>query len=341
MKILKRLGAVFFALALALSLAAVVWLNIPVPSALNQTDPSINFANKHGGGGAQFTGEFIQYNGNNMHYVSAGEGEVVLFLHGFPSYWYSLVRPMTALKEDYRVVAIDGLGKGLSDVPEDDEAYTMDNMTAHIKALIDHLGEEKVHLVGHDWGTGLAFGLAQLYPERIKTLTMMSAPPQSVLVELITSKADQRKTFSYIDYFRQANPLLLWGMNVEESIWQTAFEPLIKKGQLQTAEGEFFRHAASDPKRVNAHINWYKMNIPKLDDITEKDYWPHRKATVATPSLFIWGKDDFLINADTITELKSVVPNLTTLELDGVGHRPQFENPEAVSKAIRALLERH
>lgn len=322
-------------------LCAVIWMHLPVKSNTSGSDPAIDTANQLQTGKAIFKGDFFEFNGNKMHYVSAGKGDMVLFLHGFPSFWYSLIRPMQALKENYRVVAIDGLGKGRSDVPSNLDAYSMENMTQHIVALIDHLGANKVHLVGHDWGNALAFGIAQRYPQRVKTLTGMSAPPQSVLLELVTTNDEQKEIFAYVDYFRKANPLLLWAMNTEQRIWESSYKPLAEKGLISEQEGMLFRGAASNPKRIDAHINWYRANLPRFDEVTDQDFWPKRKAKVSAPTLFIWGGYDHLITPDTIAELESITDNLSLLELEGVGHRPQFEEPDKVIEAIKLLLLAH
>ena len=163
----------------------------------------------------------------------------------------------------------------------------------------------------------------------------MSAPPQSVLLELVSSNDEQREIFSYVDYFRKANPLLLWAMNVEDRIYQNSYKPLVEKGFITVEEGALFRAAASNPKRINAHINWYRANLPPFDTFTDMDFWPKRKARVAAPTLFIWGQDDHLITEDTIAELSSVTENLKLLELEHVGHRPQFERSEDVINAVR------
>lgn len=341
MKKRTQIGLGALGLLVVAAISAVIWMYLPVSTDISGPDEAVVYANQQSIQGAAFEGAFFEFDGKRMHYVSAGDGDVVLFLHGFPSFWYSLIRPMAALKDGYRVVAIDGLGKGRSDVPRDLNAYSMENMTQHIVALIDHLGADKVHLVGHDWGNALAFGIAQRYPARVKTLTGMSAPPQSVLLELITTNEEQKDLFSYVNYFRKANPLLLWALNTEERIYDGSFKPLVDKGLLTAEEGLLFRQAASDPKRVNAHINWYRANLPFFDEITDQDFWPKRKARVNAPTLFIWGNDDPLITSDTVAEMASITDNLTLLELEDVGHRPQFEKPEAVISAIKLLLSQH
>ena len=73
-------------------------------------------------------------------------GEVVLFIHGFPTIWYSMIRPMEHMRADYRVVAIDGLGAGLSDAPSDVEPYKLAAMADHLDALIDEAVPASIRL---------------------------------------------------------------------------------------------------------------------------------------------------------------------------------------------------
>lgn len=338
MNIFKKVLLTVTAGLLISAVSALTWSVLPVTTDRSQPDPAVIYANQNSHGGPAFSESYFEYNDKTLHYVEAGQGDIVLFFHGFPSFWYSLIRPMQVLKNSHRVIAIDGIGKGLSDVPTELDAYTLEAMSAHIIALLDHLGANKVHVVGHDWGTALAFGLAQRHPERIKSAVGMSAPPQSVLLELLTNSDKQRQTFSYVDYFKQANPLLLMAMNAEQRLWQSSFEPLVLAGHMTAEEGLLFREESAKVKRVNAHINWYRANLPSFDNITERDYWPARKARIDVPALFIWGKDDQLISDDTIDELQSVAAQLQLLPLRSVGHRPQFENDDLVINAIQKFL---
>lgn len=341
MTVFKKLCLGLGATLAAALCAGAIWTALPVTPAQDKPDPSVIHANAQNKGGPEFTEAYFEHAGKRLHYVEAGSGEVVLFLHGFPSYWYSLIRPMQALKNDYRVVAIDGLGKGLSDVSTDLDDYKLANMVEHIERLIDHLGENRVHLVGHDWGHGLAFALAAKYPERVKSLTGMSAPPQSVMLELVETNSAQRDIFSYVDYFKRAHPLLLAALDVEQQIYDGSFAPLVEAGQMTTEEGQLFRQEASNPKKVQAHINWYKANLPDFDNITDDAFWPKRKARVEAPLLFIWGTDDIVVTADTVAELRSVSSEFTELKLEGVGHRPQFERADEVIDALYAHIGKH
>ncbi len=170
----------------------------------------------------------------------------------------------------------------------------------------------------------------------------MSAPPGPVLLELLLKSEKHRQTFDYINTFRKANPPLLLMMNVGQQIWEGSYKPLLDEGLITEEEASLFVNAASDPKRINAHISWYRANIPKFDEISDESFWPSRNTHVTSPAMFIWGEDDFLISPEVIAELHKLTGNeLELLSLKGVKHRPQFEADEAVIDALHAFLAKH
>src|SRR5689334_6876362 len=88
-----------------------------------------------------------------LHYVEAGEGPLIVLLHGFPEFWYGWRRQIEPLAAaGFRVVAPDTRGYNLSSKPEDFEAYGVDLLAADIRGLLGELGAESAMLVGHDWG---------------------------------------------------------------------------------------------------------------------------------------------------------------------------------------------
>src|SRR5690242_19712359 len=96
-----------------------------------------------------------------LHYVEAGEGPLIVLLHGFPEFWYGWrlqIEPLAAA--GFRVVAPDMRGYNLSTRPESVEAYDTNHLTADIQALIQERGAESAMLVGHDWGGSVAWATA-------------------------------------------------------------------------------------------------------------------------------------------------------------------------------------
>lgn len=338
MRKVKKIGLSILVLALLGTASAVTWSLIPAQADAPRPDPTLAHANKVGADTHPFRESYFEYADHKLHYVEAGNGELILFLHGFPSYWFSFIRQMETLKTGYHVVAIDGLAAGKSEAPLDVDAYRLENMAAHVNALIDHLGAKKVHLVGHDWGSTFAFGFAQRYPDRVASVTGLSAPPQNALLNLLQSDPALRKTSDYIERLKQLNPLLIVALGGDKRVWTGAFQPLVEKGYLSVEEGEVFREPTGNPKRINAHINWYRANIPAFDAIGDKDFWPSRDARLTMASQIIWGEKDRVFAKEYATAAAAAADDMRLLPLKDVGHWPQFERPKIVTEAIAKLI---
>ncbi|KAH7517049.1 hypothetical protein FEM48_Zijuj09G0020500 [Ziziphus jujuba var. spinosa] len=119
----------------------------------------------------------IPTNGINLHVASIGTGPVVLFLHGFPELWYSWRHQLLSLSAlGYRAIAPDLRGYGDSDAPPSAASYTAHHIVGDLVGLLDHLGIDKVFLVGHDWGAIVAWYLCLFRPDRVKALVNLSVP---------------------------------------------------------------------------------------------------------------------------------------------------------------------
>ena len=117
-----------------------------------------------------WTSQYIQTNGVTLHYVTQGEGPLMLMLHGFPEFWYSWRHQIPEFAQDYKVVALDLRGYNDSEKPQDVSAYQMKELIADVKGVIEGLGYESCVLVGHDWGAGIAWSFAYAYPELLEKL---------------------------------------------------------------------------------------------------------------------------------------------------------------------------
>src|SRR5205085_2127295 len=148
----------------------------------------------------------IDTNGIKMHIAEAGEGPLVLMLHGFPELWYSWRHQLPALAEaGYHAVAPDVRGYGRTDAPKPIEAYSMKEMTADAVGVLDALGEQTAVVVGHDWGAPMAWNSAVLYPDRFGAVVGMSVPymPRSPMPPLQLMRQMFANNFFYIIYFQQ------------------------------------------------------------------------------------------------------------------------------------------
>jgi len=148
----------------------------------------------------------IKTNGINMHIAEAGAGPLVLMLHGFPELWYSWRHQIPALAEaGYHAVAPDVRGYGQSDAPQPIEAYAMTEHLADAAGILDALGAETAVVVGHDWGSPMAWTSALTYPERYRAVVGLSVPfiPRSPAPPMQLFKQIFQDNFFYMLYFQE------------------------------------------------------------------------------------------------------------------------------------------
>ena len=123
-----------------------------------------------------FESHYLELNGLNYHYLDEGEGEVVLMLHGNPTWSFYYRNLVLALRSHYRIIVPDHIGCGLSDKPAKDiYPYTLERRVSDLEALLQHLGiQDNINLVVHDWGGMIGMVYATRYPESIKRMIVMN-----------------------------------------------------------------------------------------------------------------------------------------------------------------------
>ena len=290
---------------------------------------------------SEFTDHYFDFDGITLHYVEAGSGPLVIFYHGFPLFWFSFHRQITALKDHYRVVAVDGLGVNLSSKPTDLEKYKLVNLAAQLDALADDLAPgESFSLVGHDWGGALAWSFAQAYPDRLEKVIGINAPPTNQLLHLLQTNEEQRKRSSYMWLMRGGKTHTLITENGARRLWKNAYAKFRGLPHFTKAHDETFREALAIPGAVDGGINWYRANIPLLQDLEEAECWPSPTASTPVPALLIWGETDTTFVAEFIDELDQYATNLEVKRLPDVGHTPMLEAPSLTTSIIEEFLAR-
>src|SRR3954469_6153183 len=123
---------------------------------------------------------YAQLDGIKLHYAESGSGEtLVILLHGFPEFWYSWRHQLPVIGAKYHAVAPDLRGYNLSDKPPRVEDYSMELLVKDVLGLVRHFGASKAAIVGHDWGAGLAWAVAQMHPEYVWKLAALQVPPMA------------------------------------------------------------------------------------------------------------------------------------------------------------------
>lgn len=286
-----------------------------------------------------FQSKWLQANGIRMHYLEAGRGETVIFLHGFPYFsgsWYRLMEPISQCQ---RVISPDNRGFGFSDKPSDAAHYRLPVLTEDVRQLVLSLKlNSPPVIVGHDWGGALAWAFAQSYPDLVKKLVVINAPPFNVLLDSLKQHATQREASKYVGLIKSRLSEWYFWFRGPDILWSEKLEEARRAGDLSDAFKDAYMLAWSTPGAANGAANWYRANIPEFDAITEQDYLPEYGDSIDVPSLLIWSERDPAFVAETLQTTKDSIRHLNVITLDTDSHAPFIDEPQNVYPVISEFL---
>ena len=204
---------------------------------MEQSDPAVSFANANKTGAIGYEEGYFGSGDNRLHYVEAGQGPLIILYHGFPSFWYSWFDQMEVLKGQYRVVAVDGLGSGLSAKPQEPEFYKLKALSKQLDDLARHLaGDERYVLIGHDWGSVLALSYAQAYPDRLHRVIGMNAPPLNMFLKFLAQSSEQQNRSAYMTRIKDTTIEQIRTTDGGKRMAQMGYSNLGRRGDLSAAE---------------------------------------------------------------------------------------------------------
>jgi epoxide hydrolase 4 len=282
----------------------------------------------------------VDSDGINIHYLEAGEGEVMVFLHGYPFYalgWDNLLRPFSAF---YHVVAPDNRGYNLSDKPANVEDYKLCKLVDDVAALADKVSpNDKIILVGHDWGGALAWTFAKVYPQRVSKIIVINAPPTNVLLDSLKDDPEQQKASAYMNILKGGKVELLFEQAGPEMLWNYGFNKLYAAGKLDDTFKQAFFSAWQQPQALKSALNWYRANIPAFDKIDEDSYFPPKGTRIKVPSLLIWTENERTFSRGNIDKTAELADDIVVEWILDSGHSPFLDKPEQVVEKIMTFLQ--
>jgi epoxide hydrolase 4 len=285
-----------------------------------------------------FSDGYVQVNGVRLHYVSAGQGLLILFLHGFPEFWYAWKNQLTEFSKDHRAVALDMRGFNLSDKPSDVSAYQLNVLVEDIRAFAAHLSRgEKFILVGHDWGGFVAWAFAIAHPDALAKLVIINAPHPAVFARLLTSDCGQQQASGYMEIFRSAQAEQILSANNFDVLVTKVMVFGSKDGLLPEDRPEYIK-AWSQPGALTGGLNYYRAN--RLSDAPTGDAANPSHFMVKVPTLVIWGEKDPAMVPQNLDGLAEFVPRLTIKRLPEASHWLVHRQSAEVNTYIRNFIRR-
>jgi pimeloyl-ACP methyl ester carboxylesterase len=292
-----------------------------------------------------FQSQYAEVNGIRLHYVSVGKGKLIMFVHGFPEFWYEWEIQLIEFGQDYQAVAPDLRGYNLSSKPSDVEKYHVKYLIEDLRALADNLGHEKFIMVGHDWGGGVAWSAAMRHPELLEKLVIINSPHPAVFARELLNNPDQQKASQYMLMLRSAEAERV----LSENNFARLSDVLVQFGsKWEMSEERRLKYidAWSQPGALTGSLNYYRAS-PLYPPTSTEDKeqiksilnLPKEMLAVRVPTLVIWGEQDRALLTGNLDGLEEYIEDLTLKRIPDGTHWVIHEQPELVNTLIREFIK--
>lgn len=265
-------------------------------------------------------------NGVRLHYVTAGEGEPVVLLHGWPQTWYEWRHVVPDLATEYTVVAPDLRGMGDSEKPRG--GYDTNTVATDVRELVHHLGYDSVSLVGHDWGMPTAYAYAAQYRDEVRALAALEAVLPGI-------REDEKPRWLWHMAFHQVRDLperLVSGNERAYLSWfyrELAYDPSAVDAE---ARDEYVR-CFSAPGGLRGGFEYYRAY-----DADAEQNRQHAETPLEMPVLALGGETSF--GALTVEDMEAVATDVDGEVVSRAGHWIPEERPDYLVERLRDFLDR-
>lgn len=278
----------------------------------------------------------------NMHYVDEGRGEVILCLHGEPTWGYLFRHMITALSDSYRVIVPDHMGFGKSETPRD-RTYWLQDHIDNLERFVTDLDLRDITLVMHDFGGPVGMGLAARQPDRIRRVISLNGPVafgQPELPRLFQANVEASPWFQWILQAESEGKLEQILSELRYHILSTLKLNGFERNEVITDTWiQAYGAPFSTPDETLGAIGWAKGVATNAHVFEEPS--PEAKDKISRlPALTIWGSADKTLQGKYFIPLfRSVFPLGIVHELPGVGHYSLEDAPETIGLLVRQFLE--
>lgn len=273
--------------------------------------------------GRAFAGKRLETNGISLHVVDEGAGPAVMLLHGFPDSADLWRHQVPALVEaGFRVIAPDLRGFGDSGRPDAVDDYGIFNSVSDVRGIMDTLGIEKAHVVGHDMGAGVAWLLATAEPGRVDRLVAMTVGHPGTFTR---ATFNQMRSSWYTFFFQFAG--------TAEELFARDDWRLFREWLATHPEPDAVIEAMSRPGAFTAGLNWYRANVrPEVWGI-EIPY-----PEISAPTLGMWATRDAFLGEEQMVDSVQYCTGEWRYERIDAGHWIQLDRPEELNALLLEFL---
>jgi epoxide hydrolase 4 len=281
---------------------------------------------------------YADVNGVRLHYVEEGKGPLILFLHGFPEFWYSWKDLLADFGRDHHSVALDMRGYNLSARPAPVDAYRVPVVVEDVRALAVKLKARKFVLVGHDWGGVIAWAFAAQHPEMLDKLVIIDAPHPTVFARELANNPAQQKASGYFNLFTSPQAEQMLSANNYAGMLAAFGSALNEQDRKEYLE------AWNRPGGLTGGLNYYRaaqLHSPAGAPPGQSAQPPAIQplAPITTPTLVIWGEKDTALLTGNLEGLDQYVKPLTIRRVPDGSHWVVHEQPALVIQYIRDFLK--
>ena len=265
---------------------------------------------------------------HELSYVDSGSGPVVLFLHGILGSQRQWARLVDKMDDDHRVVVPDLFGHGESAKPMGD--YSLSAHAATMRDLLDHLGIERVTLVGHSLGGGIAMQFFYLFPERVDRLVLVSSGGLGREVNLVLRSATLPGAAHVLSLAASTHVLSrveALGRGASKIGWRPGADITAIWHGFSSLSDRESRHAFLATTRAVIDIGGQSISAHD-----------HLGGVQPPPTLIVWGSKDRMIPAWHALSAQRAVPDCRVELFEGAGHFPHLEDPDRFARVLREFI---
>ncbi|HEY2067198.1 MAG TPA: alpha/beta hydrolase [Gemmatimonadaceae bacterium] len=273
--------------------------------------------------------------------MSHGQGPLIIFLHGFPEFWYAWRDQLAEFGRDHRAVAVDMRGFNLSSKPSAVDEYRISTLVADLGALADHFEARKFVLVAHDWGGAVAWMFAVAHPDRVEKLVIINSPHPALFARELAQNPAQREASQYMLAFREPTAEATYSADNFAAL-RDLVRDLFTASHFTSVDSAAYLAAWSQPGALTGGFNYYRASRvvpPSVTSLqTVPPSMPPAQMRVMVPTLVIWGERDRYLVPQNLVGLEQLVPDLRIKRIPDATHWVVHERPAEVNALIREFI---